>query len=79
MAKVAKSLFDPACIHHMHAAEFEIEISTGLRQRLEDMGRLIGADVDFPAQLAHIGDAVDTGQPHADLNFLSRPKGVYRI
>ena len=39
----------------------------------------VGADVNFPPKLAHIGDAVRAGQAHADLNLLGGAKGIGRI
>ena len=70
VAEMAERLFDAAGIERVQAAELQAEIGAGLLDRLEDMGGLVGRDVELPAEFADIGDAVGAGEAHADLDLL---------
>jgi hypothetical protein len=50
-------------------------IAARLPQRLEHMRGLIGGDIELPAQLADIGDAVRPREAHADLDLARQPEG----
>ncbi|ESX83494.1 hypothetical protein X755_32835 [Mesorhizobium sp. LNJC405B00] len=70
MAEMPKRLFDATGIQRMQAAKFQADIRPRFIDRLEDMGRLVGRNIKFPAEFADIGDAVGTGEAHADLDLL---------
>jgi hypothetical protein len=79
MAEMAEGLFDPAGIQRVQPAELQPVIAARPRQRFEDMRRLIGGDVELPAQLADIGDAVRAGEAHADLDLARGAEGMRRV
>ena len=76
MAEMAKALFDPAAVHHMHATKLGAHGAALFPEGFEHMPRHIGGNIKLPAKLAHIGHAVDPGEAHADLDLL---RGAERI
>ena len=76
MAKMAKAFFNPAAVHHMHAAQHHAMRLPRLPERFKRMRRHIGADIDFPAQFANIRHAVHPRQTHPQFNLLRGTKRV---
>ena len=79
VAEMAERLFDAAGIQRVQAAEFQADIRAGLVDRLEDMRRLVGRDIELPAEFADIGDAVGAGEAHADLDLLERAERIVLV
>ena len=79
MAEMPERLLDAAGIHHVHAAQFQIEIAPGFADGLVDMRRHVGRNVDLPAKFADIGDAVCAGERHADLDLTGLSERMVRI
>ena len=74
MPKMAEGLFDAATVEGMQPAMHQRMIGRTLHQRIIDMHRHIGRDIQLPPQLTNIGDAVRPRPGIADLNLLHRPE-----
>ena len=78
VAEVAVGLLDAAAVEGVEAAEPEAGGGARFLQRLEGVGGLVGGDVELPAELADVGDAVGAGETHAELDLASGAEGEAR-
>src|SRR6056297_2098680 len=73
VSEMPKGLFQATGVHRVDAAELQTTIRPCLDEGFEDMGGLVGRDVDLPSQFADIGNAVGPGEAHSGSSQSSRP------
>ena len=75
VAPVAVALLGAAGVHGVIAGVDQAEFAPGLDDAVEDVGRELGRDIEFPAQLADIGDPA---RPDAGIADLELARGAER-
>ena len=76
VAEMPEGLLDAAAVEDMEAGQTQIEGPACFLERLEDMGRHLGADIEFPAEFADVADPVGAADGVADLDFPHGSEGM---